>query len=348
MTEPAAKKPKPWIGALKYVIGFALLGWVLLLNWNGKDKDGVHEPGLVEILQRTPDYTFVALVFITYVCVVFSQYVRWYFLVKALDFPFKFKDAVRLGMVATFYSMFLPSAIGGDIIKAVFIAREQPGRKTMAVSTVIADRLLGLFGLLVFAGFFGGAMWLAGNERIIGNPKLQYIIVGSAAAATVGAVGFLAIGFINAHRFDVIRKKLRKDILQQLWLTMYTYRQKPLTILLGVGLSAISHSLMMLVFHFAVQIFPPENLAMLGTFTEHCVIAPIGYIIQAVVPVPAGVGVSEFSFGSLYEFIRPGGGKVVGVTGRLAMRVVEWILGAICYIVFLNMKRELPTEKADG
>jgi glycosyltransferase 2 family protein len=348
MTEPAAKKPKPWIGAIKYVIGFALLGLVLALNWNGKDKDGVHEPGLVDILQRTPDYGFFALVFVTIAGVVFSQYVRWYFLVKALDFPFKFKDAVRLGMVGTFYNTFLPGAIGGDIVKAVFIAREQPGRKTMAVSTVIADRLLGLFGLLVFAGFFGGAMWLAGNERIIGNPKLQYIIMGSAAAATVGALGFLAIGFINAHRFDVIRKKLKKDTLQQLWLTMWTYRQRPLTILLGVGLSAIGHSLMMLAFHFSVQIFPPENLLMLGSFTEHCVIAPIGYIIQAVVPLPGGVGVSEFTFGGLYEFIRPGGGKVVGLTGRLAMRVVEWILGAICYIVFLNMKRELPTENADG
>ena len=348
MTEPATKKPKPWIGALKYVIGFALLGLVLALNWNGKDKDGVHEPGLVDILQRTPDFGLFGSVFVLIAGVVFTQYVRWYYLVKALDFPFYFKDALRLGMVGTFYNTFLPGAIGGDIVKAVFIAREQPGRKTMAVSTVIADRLLGLFGLLVFAGFFGGAMWLAGNERIITNPKLQYIILGSAAAATVGALGFLAIGFINAKRAEAIRGKLKKDTLQQLWMTVWMYRQKPLTILLGVGLSAIGHSLMMLAFHFAVQIFPPEDMNMLGSFTEHCVIAPIGYIIQAVVPLPGGVGVSEFTFGGLYEFIRPGGGKVVGLTGRLAMRVCEWILGAVCYIAFLTMKREKPTEQADG
>jgi hypothetical protein len=83
---------------------------------------------------------------------------------------------------------------------------------------------------------------------------------------------------------------------------------------------------------------------MIGTFAEHVIIAPIGFIVQAVVPLPGGLGVAELSFGGLYEMIRPGGGKVVGLTGRLALRVIEWVLGGICYAVYLSMKAELPAE----
>ena len=68
---------------------------------------------------------------------------------------------------------------------------------------------------------------------------------------------------------------------------------------------------------------------------------PLFFLIF-MVPLPGGLGVAEFSFGGLYEIIRPGGGKVIGLTGRLALRVIEWTLGGICYIVYLTMKAELP------
>ena len=387
MTAPAEPKKRSWTGLIKYVIGFALLALVLGLNWNDKpeyvkgpdgrswevweekpvpDANGqpavdpatgeprvqlvptVGQPGLKSLLQQRPEWGMFALCGVLCGGVVASQYVRWFVLVRALDLPFTLRNAFRLGMVGTFYSTFLPGAIGGDLVKAFFIAKGQPARRAAAVSTVVADRALGLFGLLVFGGFVGGAVWLSGNEQIAANPKLQGIIVGSAVAAVVVAMGYLGLGWVSparAERIDARLKGVRKvgPTLAELFETGLRYRRRPRAILIGVGLSAVGHLLMMLLFHFAVQIFPPADPALLGTFGEHIVIAPIGFIVQAVIPLPGGLGAAELSFGGLYELLRKGG-RAVGLTGRLALRVIEWTLGGVCYIVYLTMKDELPAE----
>lgn len=339
---------------VKYVIGFALLGLVLVLNWNGKNGS----PGLKDLLDRTPDFAMLGLVAVLWAGVVGIQYVRWYGLVRALDLPFTMRKAVRLGMVGTFYNTFLPGAIGGDFVKAYSIAKGQPGRKAAAVATVVADRLLGLFGLLAFGGVIGGVTWAAGNANITANPKLQTIILVCFGLVAVGVVGYVALGFLSHATADRIADRLKRvkkvgPTLAELWFTARQYRMRPLAVLLGVGLSAVSHTLMMLVFHFAVRVFPPllpdgtVNEALIGSLPEHIVIAPIGFIVQAIIPLPGGLGASELTFGGLYELIRPGGGNVVGLTGRLALRVVEWVIGGIGYIAYLSTKDELPVREAE-
>jgi len=43
----------------------------------------------------------------------------------------------------------MPGGTSGDLIKAVYVAREVPDKKTEVVSTVFIDRILGLFGLII-------------------------------------------------------------------------------------------------------------------------------------------------------------------------------------------------------
>jgi uncharacterized protein (TIRG00374 family) len=379
VTAPAEPKKRSWTGVIKYVIGVGLLAFVIWSNWKDKPellkgedgkpvKDGeawvvavdaagntkVEQPGLEKLLERQPNWPLYGLCGLLCAGVVASQYVRWYVLVRALELPFTLRNAFRLGMVGTFYNTFLPGAIGGDLVKAFFIAKGQPGRRAAAVSTVVADRALGLFGLLVFGGVVGGGAWMteASGERggqISSNPTLQWIIIGSLIAAFMVAFGYFALGWVSpaaAERIDAKLKGVRKvgPTLAELFETGLRYRRRPRAVFLGVLLSAVGHLLMMMLFHFAVQIFPPADLSLIGTFAEHVIIAPIGYIVQAVVPLPGGLGVAELSFGGLYELIRPGGGRTVGLTGRLALRVIEWTLGGVCYIVYLTMKAELPAE----
>ena len=69
----------------------------------------------------------------------------------------------------------------------------------------------------------------------------------------------------------------------------------------------------------------------------------------AFTPSPGGVGVGEAAFAGLYKL--SGRPESRGVIARLALRVVEWIIGFIGYIVYLRMKahHELPAgeENAD-
>ena len=325
---------------VKYVVAIFLLGLVIGLNWKGLKE--------LKFSEMRVDYLMLATVL--YVGIIVGQYIRWWMLVQALGLPFRLRDAFRLGMVGTFYNTFLPGSIGGDIMKAYFIAKGEPQRKAAAVATVVADRLLGLFGLLLFGGAVGGSFWLAGDPNINHPEKgapLRVIIVVCGALAAIGALSYSVIALLPPtakQRFAGRLAKIRRfgPTLSELWFTAVQYGQRPLVVLKGIGLSAVAHTLMMFSFHYAVRVFPVD--AAVGTLPQHFVILPIGYIFQALVPLPGGLGFAELSFGGLYELI--GLAASVGVAGRLSLRVIEWGLGLVCYIAYLRMKAELPNPEA--
>jgi uncharacterized membrane protein YbhN (UPF0104 family) len=306
---------------------------------------------LKTLFERGPDFGPLALITVILIGCTAIQFYRWYLLVRVLDLPFTLRNAVRLGMVGLFYNTFLPGSVGGDFVKAFFIARGQPGRRAAAVATVVADRLVGLFGLILFAAVVGGGCWWAGDERIASNAYLRDTVRTCLVIVVSTVVGWGLMGFLPARRAERFRQRLLRlplgGTLAELWYTVWTYRQRPRTVAAVIAMSAVVHTGFVLNFHLAVQVFPPTDPGQLGTLPEHFVIAPIGYIGQALFPAPGGVGGAEAIFGYLYELIRGQNAVVVGVAGRLALRIVEWSLGLVCYIAYLRMKDELPEEEAE-
>jgi uncharacterized protein (TIRG00374 family) len=272
------------------------------------------------------------------------QFYRWYLLVVGLDLPFTFRNAVRLGMVGFFYNTFLPGSVGGDAVKAYFLIRDQPNRKAAAFATIVADRMFGLFGLVLYVALVGGGCWVAGNEKIGANAYLQRIILICAGVVVGTILGWLLLGLVPQERADRLAGRIQRlkwvgRTLAEFWYTVWQYRQRSRTVLACLGLSAITHTCYVLIFHFAVQVFPsgPEDVA---TFPEHVAAAPIGYIMEALFPAPGGIGGGEAIFAWLYTLL----GKPfnVGFVGRLTMRILQWTFGFIGYIAYLRMKADLP------
>lgn len=330
-----------WKGLLKYGVAVALLGLMIGLNWTG----------LTQLFSQPPHLVPFIIAGGLFVGCTAIQYYRWYLLVRALHLPFTIRNAFRLGLVGTFYNTFLPGSIGGDFVKAFFIARGHPDRRAAAVATVFADRLFGLFGLILFAGAVGGAFWAMGNDKIATNPTLQGVVTVCGILATSAVVSYIALGLLpvrRAHRFADRLAVIPKvgPTFKELWYTIWTYRQRPGTVLAAVGLSAIVHTGFVLIFYLAIHVFPPADPALLATLPEVFVIAPMGYIVQAVIPLPGGLGGGELTFGGLYNLIRPGANQI-GLAGRLTMRLVEWSVGLIGYVAYLRMRDELPITAAE-
>ena len=331
-------------GLLLYGVGFGLLAYILVQNWQPKGNN----PGLKGLLEQTPDVLAFAAVIVLVVGTSMAMYVRWYFLVRALDLPFTVRNAIRLGLVGTFYNAFLPGSVGGDLIKAYFIAKDTPERRAAAVSTVIADRLLGLFGFIWFIAAFGGAFWLSGDARFAGNDYLQGVIRVCTAVVVGVLVVWLLMGFLPQRRADRFKGRLEAipklgKTLGEVWFAVWTYRQRPWTVLALIGLTAINHVAMVLLVYLAVRVYPaPEPASLPETF----VLAPVGLTAQAFFPAPGGVGGAEAIFGYLYTLLgRP---ESTGVIGRLTMRVGEWGFGFVGYLVFLRMRKELPAAVAEA
>jgi uncharacterized protein (TIRG00374 family) len=338
------KHAAAWIkGLLKYGIGFGLLAYVIWSNWQPKGNN----PGLQGLLNQTPDVLAFVTVAVLAVGCAFLQYVRWYCLVRALDLPFTLRNAFRLGLVGTFWNTFLPGSIGGDLVKAYSIAKGHPEQKAAAVATVLADRVIGLFGLMWFSAVFGGGFWLAGDPLIANNDYLKGIIRVCATLVGLTIVGWLVIGLLPQRRAERFGQRLHSipklgHTLNEVWFAFWTYRQRPKVVAAMIGLTAVVHIGFVIIFHLAVRVFPAESP---GTFPEHLVMAPIGYIAQAFFPAPGGVGGGEAIFGYLYTLLgRP---ESTGVIGRLTLRVVEWGFGFVGYMVYLRMRAELPVTEAE-
>jgi hypothetical protein len=75
---------------------------------------------------------------------------RWRLLLQALGFPARLRDLTSSYLVATFFNNFLPSNIGGDVVR-VRDSSKLTGSTTASLAVVAVDRILGLGALYLLA-----------------------------------------------------------------------------------------------------------------------------------------------------------------------------------------------------
>src|SRR5262249_13835966 len=136
-------------------------------------------------------------------------FVRWYVLVRAQGLPFKLSDALRLGMAGFFFNSFLPGAVGGDILKAMFLAREQ-SRRAVAVATVVMDRVIGLWALVWIVALLGGAFWAGGLLPEGARQSSQVIIVASGVIVVLTLLVWALLGRLPAAGAERLAGRLER------------------------------------------------------------------------------------------------------------------------------------------
>ena len=149
---------------------------------------GVEWPKLLGLF-RAIDWRWWAAGFATGVVVQVIAAVRWALLARPIGFPFPIGFFVWRFFEGAFFSLCLPTSIGGDVVKAYRLADSTHGR-LLAGCTVLADRLAGLAALGVLAGAA-----VIGKEWALGLPMT--IGVGIALLATVLGIFWLGVGSLD-------------------------------------------------------------------------------------------------------------------------------------------------------
>jgi glycosyltransferase 2 family protein len=328
--------------ALMYGIGLALLAYVIGSNW--EPKAGSAGVGLKTTFSRPNRWEYFPLAAGCIGLGVSITFVRWYILVRAQDLPFSLRDAFRLGLVGYFFNTFLPGAVGGDLLKAAFIAREQQ-RRTVAVSTVLIDRGIGLWGLVGLCAFVGGGFWASGDPVIADNDDLRQVVKVALGLMALTLAVWLLLGVLperRAHRFAQRLHSIPRigKVLAEFWRAVWIYRSRGNTVLAMLILSMGAHVFTVLAFFFAARTFQAahEPLQMPGVL-EHFVIVPAGKTFQGFFPSPGGIGGAEYVFGLLYK--RLGYPAEGAIRANLGTRMAEWTLGFIGLVIYLFIKRDL-------
>jgi uncharacterized protein (TIRG00374 family) len=335
--------------ALKYLLGLGLLAWVVWANW--KPADG--SQGLADAFQKpirlAPLFLAAALV----LAGVLLTFVRWYLLVRAQGLPFTLPGAVRLGLVGYYLNTFLPGSVGGDIIKAACIARQQ-SRRTVAVATVLIDRAIGLCGLIWLVALMGGLFWATGRlEELAVSPgaaaALETIAIIAAALAGASVLLWLLLGVLPTRRAERFAERLARiprvgPALAELWRAVWMYRCQGRSVGLALAMAMVGHVGFVLAFYFASLTLTPASA--IPPLEAHFLLVPVGMAIRAGFPTPGGVGGGEAGFGWLYTLV--GCAAAGGVLAALVQRVIEWTLGLTGYLVYLRMRPALqpaPSEE---
>ena len=86
---------------------------------------------------------------------------RWRLLLRLQTIDVSLGTLTKSFLVATFFNNFLPSNIGGDVVR---VADTAPfaGSKTLATTVVLIDRVIGLIALLVLAAAASAMAWNLG------------------------------------------------------------------------------------------------------------------------------------------------------------------------------------------
>lgn len=125
---------------LRIVIGIALIA---ILVWR-LDLSKI----LANISSIETRYLLYAL--IPYLLFIIVSAWRWQVLLDYKKFNIPFGRTLIIYFIATFFNNFLPTTIGGDVMRVLYSMRE---RRADALATVLVDRILGFVGLFVFAFF---------------------------------------------------------------------------------------------------------------------------------------------------------------------------------------------------
>lgn len=272
--------------------------------------------------------------------------VRWYILVRAVELPFRFLDAFRVGFIGLFFNNFMPGSVGGDVIKAAVLAREQD-RRTVAVATVLMDRAIALWALIWFVALLGAGFWMSGLLVGQGAEQCRTIVV--IAWATVGLSGlvWMALGLLpewRAQRFAGRLERLPRVgvAVAELWRAVWMYRCRPRAVGGVLLLSWVGHVGFVFLFYCSVlTLWQPDSGEQIPTLAQHFLIVPIGLVIQAAPFFPGGAGIGELGFGLLYQWL--GCSEASGVLGSLVQRVINWTLGLIGGLTYLRMRAVLQS-----
>jgi uncharacterized protein (TIRG00374 family) len=312
--------------ALKVALALGLLTLSLTLNR--------HQ--IAQVFQRPVAWRLYALGFVLDFVGVLLAYGRWFLMVRALDLPFRLRDAVRLGFIGLFFNMVIPGAIGGDFVKAAYLCREQPRSKTPAIASVVIDRLSSLLALFLLACGAGTLGWAR-----LDAPVRRLVVVAYIAAGVVGLI--LTVAFSPALYRRLARRFTRRKrlslLLAELGATGAAYRRHPGVVVLGVAMGLVTYSLHTLAFAAAGHALTPDA----PDLDVHFLIVPL-VLFSTAIPLPFGaLGVSENVSDRLFRLVAYSGG-VVAMLGFRTYVYTTAILGAGVYLANLGQVRTLAAS----
>jgi len=245
---------------------------------------------------------------------------RWGVLVWALGVHVSWWRLVGLYFVGAFFTLFLPTGVGGDAVKMYELSRDDH-RTAAAISSVLVDRFLGLFVLFAMA-----LVALAASAGMI-EPRLQVLIAAVFGASLLAVALILQRTWIErwGHTLGLDRIIGRIKIVRELYESLHLYGTGPL---LRATAASIVWNLILILGYYLLGRAVGIDLALWYYF----LLVPI---ISALLLVPSVGGLGVREGGTVVLFVQAGVSEVLALALAGAYLLTNWttaLIGAILYV----------------
>lgn len=299
---------QPAAGRSILLAKLAVSGFVLaVLFWR------IDRSAFLRSIQALPVALFLGCVALYALCYVIST-IRWQCLLKAEGIQLPFRRLLLIYFEGAFCNLFLPTLIGGDVVRGYFIYKATRGHDA-SIASILVDRLSG-FATLMFIAVAS----LALTYGKLNDPQVTLLILGVAAFFVClmlvllnDRLKVLVSGLLRAARLARFQAKLQGmvDALQR-------YRGHSRAIGQALFLSALLQVLIIVTYYFVGR-----GLNVSVPFMYFLVLVPLITVV-AMVPISiVGLGVREA--GVIYFFAKVG----VDASTALGMSLVWFSLTLI-------------------
>lgn len=321
--------------------GLALLKWPVALSliaWLGYQNQDQFERILSG--EQKIHWSFLGAAFFICGSSILLTFFRWYLLVVAPEFPFSFRDAVRLGLLGYLFNYVAPGAVGGDAIKAAMLASEQTSRRAVAVATILLDRILGLQALLMV----GATAVLFVTGEIEHRDKIMAVLWGGSAAGLLGLTVMLSPVARSKPVAALTRLPKVGSIFADLLDAVALYQSRRGVVILTVMISVVGHFGVISSFYLCA--LAVSNVESVPDYATHLFLIPVAEIIGVIVPLPGGVGALEGAVQKSYELA--GANPQIGFLAAGAYRVTTIVIAIVGAAFYVLQKKRIAAVLAGG
>ncbi len=241
------------------------------------------EIGLIRMVREADRRYLLGAVFMLPLCHLLTS-MRWHVLLRALGIRMSQARTFTINMVGAFYSAFMPGTTGGDVVKAYYAAKHTPMR-TRAVISVLVDRAIGLYALVIIGGVTAAYQWDIPDCRQVA------IIAGALLGMTLlGLIVFYIPVLRKYSGLNYVLKRLPMQVqVRKAVEAMEVYGRQPLMLAWAFGLAFPVH---------AASIFSAtlagKALGLPLSELYYWAVVPVIALVGAIPISPQGAGVMEF------------------------------------------------------
>lgn len=309
---------------LSFLVRIGLSGGLLWYVFSKIDMENTTE------VLKSADLAYIILAAFIFVIINCILLCRWFIFIKALDLSVPFKSIVKHYFYGLFGNLFLPTAIGGDLIKVIGLCKDS-SQKPKIVASVLIDRLSGFAAIAIVAVI----AFIFGHKLIADNTLIMPIVLIAVGILVIAAVLFNEKIYTFGCRMFNYFPRLKNGLMTMHYdIALLKGAHKHKEGIKGILLACASQTIFAFTYYFTAKALHQDV-----PVVPFLVFVPILSVVGAF-PSIGGLGVREV--GAAYLFAKIGIESGIAVSLSLInflFMVMVGLVGGFIYVYSLSVGR---------